>query len=109
MKKCERPIPWLVNQLSNRGGDEAGKGLRSTPSTLTYTICNSKTAPCAWLHPLQRMSGELAEGGDPTSILACSCPGDFVTSGISPTHPDILLYFKGAIIELLKYVFTPSH
>lgn len=54
-------------------------------------------------------SGELAERGDLTSILACSCPGDFVTSGMSPTHSDLLLYFKGAIIELLKYVFIPSH
>lgn len=31
------------------------QGLPSFPSTFTYIICNSKRAPCAWLHPLQRM------------------------------------------------------
>lgn len=57
----------------------------------------------------KNVSGELAEEEDLTSILACSCPGDFVTSGMSPTHSDLLFYFKGAITELLKYVFIPSH
>lgn len=109
-------MPWVVNQLSNRalswftlvGGDEVSSRALLAFQALSPTLSAIPRGPlvhgsihykeCDW-RTCRVRRGHLH--------LPCSCPGDLVTSGKSLTHPDF--YFKWAIIELLKYVFIPSH
>lgn len=84
------------------------QGLPSFPSTSTYIVCNSKRPLVHGSIPYKERGWRTCRVRRGHLHLPCSCPGDLVTSGMSLTHPD-LFYFKRAIIELLKYVFIPSH